>query len=97
MCAAARWSNKEPSSLKDMLKILEPFWIRALLGCSKAPLKKGSKIFFFPKNGVDCAMCHRGLILTSYGTFLMHWDFPLGGGKFGFFPAKKSKMFAGRR
>ncbi len=33
MCAA-RWYNKEPSQLKDMLKILETFWNRASLGCS---------------------------------------------------------------
>jgi hypothetical protein len=88
---AARWSNKEPSLLKDMLKILEPFWNRVLLVCSKAPLKKGSRNFHFPKNGVERAMCHRGLILTSYGTFLTRWDFPSGGGKFGFFFRQKAQ------
>jgi hypothetical protein len=48
-----------------MLKILEPFWNRALLGCSQAPLKKGSRIFQFPKNGIHCTDLHWMNHLTS--------------------------------
>jgi hypothetical protein len=45
--------------LVDMLKILEPFWNRALLGCYEAPLKKGSRISLIPKNGINPNGDHR--------------------------------------
>ena len=39
-----------------MLKIPQPFWNRALIGRSGAPLKKGYWISLIPTNGIDRAM-----------------------------------------
>jgi hypothetical protein len=50
---------KDHHKLVDMLKILLPFWNRALLGCSEAPLKKSSRISLIPKNGINCNGDHQ--------------------------------------
>jgi hypothetical protein len=62
---AARWSNKEPSKLKDMLKILYLSRNMALLGGAQVPLEKGSRIFQFPKNGIYCTDLHHMHHLSS--------------------------------
>ena len=49
-----------------MLKILEPNWKRASLGCFSAPLKKGLRIFKIPANGGHRADHHRRHWLASY-------------------------------
>ncbi len=84
-----------------MLKILEPFWNRASLGCRAAPLKKGSRISQIPENDIDRAERRQVHWLSSLRRYFYAFGVSIrckGSEKMSFLiPAKKPKMFAGNR
>ena len=73
-----------------MLKILEPFWKGASLGRRAAPLKKGSRIFQIPANGIHRAERCREHWLSSLRNYFYACD--VSSEKKGdvFFPARKA-------
>ena len=75
MCSA-RWSSEITSELVTMLKMEEPNWNRASLGCCEAPLKNGSSISRIPVNGIHRADHHWTHWSSAIGAIFTRAVFP---------------------